>query len=154
MPGSVEELLNSLYDMISDAWSIPMSKDKCVVEKEKALSLIDEISTCLPSDLKQAQQIVESRNDILAGAKREADAIKRQADERARQLVSQEEVLIVARQKANDMVAAAEAKSRELRKAAGDYVDDTLRRTEDVVGEALKEVHQSRTRFKSASKQK
>ncbi len=153
MPGSVEELLNTLYDMISDAWSIPMSKDKCVIERERALSIIDEVSTCLPSDLKQAQQIVESRNDILSGAKREADAIKRQAEERARQLVSQEEVLIVARQKANDMISAAEAKSRELKKAAGDYVDDTLKRTEDALSEALKEVHQSRTRFKTASKQ-
>jgi DNA-directed RNA polymerase subunit K/omega len=115
------------------------------------LALIDEINNILPGDLKQARSIVEARNEVVNTAKREADAIKRQAADRARQLVSQEEVLVVARQKANDIVQAAENKARDLRRTANEYVDNALKRAEETLGAALTEMRSSRAEFRTAS---
>ena len=56
-----------------------------------------------------------------------------------------------ARQKANDIMAAAESKAMEIRLATNQYVDDALRRTE-ALNEALNEVRNSRNKFKTASK--
>ena len=70
MANTLEELVNSLYDMVQDAWAIPLGADKCVIEREKALDILDEIRETMPQDLKMARDIVERRNDVLAAAKR------------------------------------------------------------------------------------
>jgi len=152
MASGVEELVKLLTDMVRDAWSLPLGADRCVLDRDKVLDILEEITAILPADLKNAKNIVESRNEIISTARREADAIKRQAEERARQLVSQQEVLITARQKANDIVASSETKSREVRRAANEYVDNTLKRVEEAIGSALTEVRKSRTDFRAAAK--
>ncbi len=152
MPEGVEELLTVLYNMIQDSFTVPFGRAKSLIDRNKSMDLIEEINALLPSDLEQARKIVDAKNEIVGNARLEADAIKRQAEERARTMVSQEEITVTARQKANDVMAAAEAKAREIRIATNEYVDDALKRTEDALGEALKEVRESRGKFKTASK--
>lgn len=152
MAEGVEELLTVLYNMIQDSFTVPFGRTKCVLDRGKAMELIEEINAILPSDLEQARKIVEAKNDILGNAKLEAEAMKRQAEERARNLVSKEEILVTARQKANDMMTASESKSREIRLATNQYVDDALKRTEDALNEVLNEVRGSRSKFKTAAK--
>lgn len=153
MPGSgikIEELLQQLSNVVQDGFSL--GRSKCVVDRTKIVDLIEEITAELPADIEQARKIAEAKNEIIGSAKREAEAIKRAAEERARQLVSQDELVVMARQKANEMVSAAEQKTKELRLATNRYVDDTLSRAEEALGEALGELKTSRGKFKSASK--
>ncbi|MEG2570546.1 MAG: hypothetical protein RSA70_03840 [Clostridia bacterium] len=149
MASGIEELVGMLYEMVSDAWALPFGADKCLLERERALDLIDEIRANLPKDLEQARVIVEGRNDIIAQAKREAESVKRAAEERARHLVAEDEILLTAKQKANEMITIAETKSKELSRTANEYVDDTLRRLEDVMTQGLDEMRKSRQKFKS-----
>ena len=81
----VEEIITSLYEMIQDAWSLPLGAEKCVIERDKALDLLDEISNQLPGEIKQAKTIVESRTEVITNAKREAENILKQAERRAGQ---------------------------------------------------------------------
>ena len=148
MANTLEELVNSLYDMVQDAWAVPLGADKCVIEREKALDILDEIRETRPQDLKMARDIVERRNDVLSAGKREADAIKKQAEEYARTLVNENEIVAEARKKANEMIVAAETRARELKKAANEYCEDTMKRTEEVVAQALDEVRKSRQQFR------
>ena len=90
MASGIEELVGMLQDAVESAWKLPFGSDKCLVERSKMLDLIDEIRVNLPKDLEQARGIIETRTDIIAQAKREAEAIKRAAEDRARQLVSEE----------------------------------------------------------------
>ncbi len=152
MARDVEDLLSMLYDMLQDAFTIPLGNDRCVVDKDKALALLDEINAAMPGYIKEAKRIAEEEAQIIAKAKREAEVTRRAAEEQARRLVNQEEVLTVARQKASDMIAQAEAKTRELRKATNEYVDNTMKRTEDAIHAALNEIRQSRVEFRTAAK--
>lgn len=152
MARDVEELLEMLYNMLQDAFTIPLGNDRCVIDKDKALALVDEIQNELPGYIKEAKRIAEEEAQILAKAKREAEVTRRAAEEQAKRLVSQEEVLTIARQKASDIIAQAESKTRELRKATNEYVDNTMKRTEDAIHAALNEIRQSRVEFRSASK--
>ena len=52
MANGIEEVISTLYDMIQDAWSLPLGAEKCVVERDKVLDLLDEISNQLPGELK------------------------------------------------------------------------------------------------------
>lgn len=62
----IEELITKLYDMVQDARSLPLGADKCIVERDKVLDMLDEISNQLPGELKQAKTIVDSRNELIA----------------------------------------------------------------------------------------
>ena len=145
----VEEIITSLYEMIQDAWSLPLGAEKCVIERDKALDLLDEISNQLPGEIKQAKTIVESRTEVITNAKREAENILKQAEQRAKQMISREEIVRQAEQQSAEMIKAAQAKIKELRQVTNDYVDDSMKRTEDAIAQALSEIRESRGKFRA-----
>ena len=144
MANGIEETITTLYEMVQDAWSLPLGAEKCVVERDKVLDLLDEISNQLPGELKQAKTIVESRNEVITNAKREAENILKQAEQRAKQMISREEVVKQAEQQAAEMMKAAQQKIKELRQVTNDYVDDAMKRTEDAISQSLSEIRESR----------
>ncbi len=148
----LEELVNSLYNMVQDAWAMPLGGEKCVIERDRALDLLDELRTNLPGELRMAQDIVDKRNDLVAAGKREAEAIRKQAEESARIQVSEAEIVQAARRKAKEILGNAEIQARELRRAANEYCEDTLKRAEESVALSLEEVKHARMRFKSTVK--
>ena len=139
----IEEIITTLYEMVQDAWSLPLGNEKCVVERDKVLDLLDEISNQLPGELKQAKTIVESRNEVITNAKREAENILKQAEQRAKQMISREEITRQAAQQADEMVKAAQQKIKELKQVTNDYVDDAMKRTEDAIAQSLSEIRES-----------
>ncbi len=145
----IEELITSLYDMIQDARSMPLASDKCIVEREKALDILDELTAQMPGELKQARTIVESRNELISQARRESEAVIRQAQEQAKQLVSRETICQQAKVQAEDMIRQAQGRIRDLRKASNDYMDDALRRTEEAIAQSLGEVRDTRAKFRA-----
>ena len=151
MEHEVLELVEMLFNMVAEAWGVPLGNDKCIVEREKVLGLLDEIKAQLPVELAEAKRLVSARDEFISNAKREADAIRKTAEERSRQLVEEQEIVRTARTRAAEVTTSAEDKSRELRRVANEYVDDALRRTEEAVSAALDEVRGSRTRFRSAA---
>jgi cell division septum initiation protein DivIVA len=151
MENGVQELLQMLTTMISDAKNVPLSSERCILDREKALDLLDEIKAQLPNELGEARRLVTARNEFIGSAKREADSIRKVAEERARQLVDEEEILKMARAQSANILATAESKSNELRRVANDYAEDILRRTEESIGNALSQIQQSRKQFLAAT---
>ena len=128
MDNEVMELIDMLYTMVSEAWGVPLGNDKCIVEREKALKLIEEIKAQLPSELSEAKRLVAARDEFIGNAKREADSLRRAAEERARQLIDEQEIVRVSQARSSELIASAETRSRELRRVATEYVDDARRR--------------------------
>ncbi len=151
MASGVQELLDMLFEMVDEAKNVPLSSDKCMLERDRALDLIDDIRAQFPVELDEAKKVVAARADMMASAKREADAIRRQAEERAKQMLAEEAILLQARQRAHEMMQQAEERSRELKRAANEYCEDALRRTEEAVAEAYDELKKSRARFRAAA---
>lgn len=151
MENGVQELLQMLSNIISEARGVPLSSDKCIIERDKALDLIDEIKAQLPNEISEAKRLVTARNEFIGNAKREAESIRKVAEERARQLVDEEEIVKMAKVQSANLVNNAETKSNELRRIANEYAEEVLRRTEESIGAALSEVRQSRSKFMAAS---
>ena len=146
---NVESIITVLYDTIQDAKSLPLGADKCIVERDKVLDMLDEIIAQLPGELKQSRAIVESRNELIGQARREAETIIRQAQEKANQLVSEEAIYQEAKRQCQEMAMQTQVRMAELRKASNDYMDDALRRTEEAIAQSLSEVRDTRTKFKA-----
>ncbi len=151
MATGVEELVDMLFSMIDEAKSVPLSSEKCIIERDRALDLLDDIKAQFPMELGEAKKLLAARADYIASAKREADLIRKQAEDRAKQLLAEDELMAQARQRANEIVKVAEERSRELRRAANEYCEDALRRTEEAVSEAHEEIKRSRARFRAAA---
>ena len=141
-----------LHSMITEAWGLPLGAEKCVIERDKALDLLDEIRASFPTEIAEAKRLLDARADFINNAKREAEAIRRTAEERARQLIDEQEVVRISRDKSRDMLSSAETASSELRRVANEYVDDAMKRTEDSLAAALNEIRESRAKFRQAAR--
>ena len=146
---NIEDIISALYDMVQDARALPLGADKCILERDKVLDMLDEIIAQLPVELKQARTIVDSRNELIGQARREAETLIRQAQEQAEKLVAEEPIYLEAKRQCHEMVLQTQARMAELRKASNDYMDDALRRTEEAIAMSLEDVRETRTKFKA-----
>lgn len=146
---NIEDIISALYDMVQDARALPLGADKCILERDKVLDMLDEVIAQLPVELKQARTIVESRNELIGQARREAEGMIRQAEEKANQLVAEEAIYNEAKRQCQEMVQQTQTRMTELRKASNDYMDDALRRTEEAIAMSLEDVRDTRTKFKA-----
>ena len=97
-------LLEDLEDVLDDATSIPLSK-KYAVDVDKIKTIIEDIRLNTPQETKQAKAIVDSRNNILEEAKKEAADIIAKAQEEARELVARDQITQTAQAEAADIIA-------------------------------------------------
>ena len=148
---STEDIIGTLYDMVQDARSMPLAADKCILERDRVLDLLDEIIAQLPAEIKQSRNIVESRNELISQARREAEAILRQAQDQANELVAKEEIYKEARKRSEELVAQTQERINQIRKAGNEYMEESLRRTEETISQALHEVQDTRMKFLSVT---
>ena len=153
------ELLDILYGMVNEAWGVPLGNDKCIIEREKAIDIINDIKAALPSSISESKRLVAARDEFIGNAKREAEALRKNAEEQARTLVDQQEIVRTAREKSTRMVNDAELKTAELKRVASQYVDEIMqaaytradeimRQAEESLNTALSTVRQTQNAFK------
>ena len=147
----VQYLIDMLYEMIDGAKGVLMAPDKCIIVREEALDLLDDLKGQLPQELKRAKDLIRARDEFVENAKKEADKIRRQADLDAKTIVGESEITRVARDKANEMLRRAEERSKSMINVTNEYTDDALRRTEEAIQMALNEIRESRMRFRAVS---
>jgi len=151
MANDINRLIDMIYDQINDAKSPALKPSMCMVERDDLLDLLEELRAQVPVEVKRAQELLAAREKFVEEAKRDVDRMMRQAELEAKTKVSDSEVLYAAKEKARQIVAQAEDRSRKLYQVANEYAEDALARTEEAVQAALDEVKESRMRFRTAS---
>lgn len=146
---NIEDIIGALYDLVQDARSVPLAADKCIVERDRVLDMLDEIIAQLPGELKQSRTIVESRNELINQARREAESILRQAQDQAKQMITKEAIYAEAKRRSEELVGQTQAKIAQLRQAGNEYMDDALRQTEETIAKALEDVRDTRMKFRT-----
>ena len=144
---NMENIISELYDMVQDARAVPLAADKCIIERDKVLDMLDEIIAQLPVELKQARTIVESRNELITQARREAELLIRQASEKAEKMITEDSVYQQTKERCQEMMDQTQARMAQLRKVSNDYMDDALRRTEEAIALSLDDVRDTRAKF-------
>ena len=149
---NVNELLDTIEDTLEESTSMPLSGGKRLVDVEKVRDYLDDIRANLPGELRQAQQIVNDRAQIVDTANAQAQAIVKKAEERARILVSDAEIVKAAQQRAAEIPAAAQSESRTLRQTVTDYCDNMLKNTEETMVENAAQVKNVRANLRQNAK--
>ncbi|MBQ1223326.1 MAG: hypothetical protein IIX84_03475 [Oscillospiraceae bacterium] len=109
---TTEELINQLNELLEEAWTIPLSGGKAAVDRERVSELLKEINASYPEELAQARAVLAAQNDLRAAAERDADAIIRDAETRARRLVEDSAIVREARRLTSEIVAQKKAEGQ------------------------------------------
>lgn len=149
MSMNIEEILEQLDDMLDAAWAMPLSGGKVVVDGERVRDYLDAIRANLPSEIRQARAIVTDRTEIVNTAKKEAEGIIRNAEERRNQILSHEEIVVAAQEKANEIQAQTQKRARDMRRSAQEFTEDLLRRTEEALTQQVSQVRQARASLRN-----
>ena len=145
----VEELLNELYSMIQDARSVPLSQEKCIIEREHALDLMEEIMGKWPTEVRDAQSILAARTELISQARREGEGIIRGAKEQADKLVTEEALYQESKRRCEEVVQQTKAEMTRIQAAAYQYLTESLKETEKAISDSLATVAGTREKFQA-----
>ena len=140
--------IDDMSDLIEGAKSMPLSQS-CVVPRGEALDLLEDVRSAVPDSVREADVLLRRRDDILADASRETEAMVAGARveaarargeaaddaERARADAAREAERIIAdaRARAERLVANHEIVA-EARQRAADLLADARRDCDDIRG--------------------
>lgn len=149
---NIYDLLDEIDIMIDEAWSLPLTGGKTVLDAEKVREVVEDIRNQIPQEVRQAKAIVADRRQILEDAKRESEINEKKAQEKAQELVSRDEIVKRAQQEAKEIIAQAQKQSHEIHKAANDYVDNLMKRTDDHLTGNLAQFRKTRQSIKNSQR--
>ncbi len=121
----VLELLDELDEIIELAANVPVVR-KVMVDPNEITEIVKEIRLELPDEIQQAQWIKNERQRILDEAKAEYDNIIKDAQDKAAQLVEQDEITVKAKQRAEEILRIAKENCSVMKMSILDYTDGML----------------------------
>ncbi|HHY04628.1 MAG TPA: ATPase [Thermoanaerobacterales bacterium] len=136
-------IIEQIQDVISSGSKLPFS-NKVILDQEILLELIDHLLRALPDDLKDAQSIVNDRQRILIDAQKEGEMIVKEAKNTIEQMVSQDEITKLAKEKSEQILTFAKQTAREIRVGATDFADEILQKAEENLSTLLETVKSGR----------
>lgn len=163
--------LDDVAALVEGAKALPLSQS-CVVPRDELLDLLDDVREAIPDQMREAMEILERRDDIIADAAAAAAEQSQQADTYAewtkaearaeaervvaaakahgRRLVASHEIVAGARDEAERISAEARAEARRVMTQAEAQAAALMAATEDALDMALSEVRRRRNHLRAA----
>lgn len=141
---NVDEILNLMDEMLENSARVPLSGGKRVVDVDHMTQMIDDIRATMPNEIKQARMIVSDRSDIISNARQEADRLIKKAEEKAAQMVAEDEITQRAKAQAKEIVGQAQSRCSDQMRAAAEFSDKLIAYTEETLLNSLKAVKEAK----------
>ena len=141
---AIEDLIDSLEDILQSAMHVPFGK-KSMVDVDKLAEIVADIRISLPTEIKQAQNVVQDKNTIISEAKKEAERIIRKAEQRREELIDSSEIMKEARRRSTEIISQAQNRSSDLRNSTNEFADKMLGRIENLLARDINDIKVLRT---------
>jgi hypothetical protein len=112
-------LVDRLENLVASSGRVPLV-NQIMLKEADILSILDQMRTSIPNEIKQARRVIQDKERILAQAQADASKIIERAHENAKEAVTRENLLRLADEKAEQIKVEADA-----------YVAETLRALRD-----------------------
>lgn len=139
-------LLDELASTVEQARAMPMSSS-CIVNRPHLLGLIEQIDSLLPRELREAEHLLASADQVIQDARAEAAGVLADAHAERERLVTEHEVYLAAIHAADEVREQAEGEARVMRAEVDDYVDRKLANFEVALQRTLDAVVTGRERI-------
>lgn len=136
---AIEDLIDALEDLIHSAMRVPFGK-KSMIDVDKVAEIVADIRIALPTEIKQAQNVVQDKNKIIAEAKHEAEVIVRKAEQRREELIESSDILKEARRRSTEVISQAQNRSTDLRVSTNEFADKMLSRIENLLASDINNI--------------
>jgi len=159
-------LLEQIEELINEASTIPFS-NRIVLDKDDINEIIRKINVAIPEEVRRAKWIKEEKDQILIEAKKEAEEIIRAAQEEearlinhakfeenrviedarniADNLVSENEITVLAENHCRNLVDTAEKKAKEIKDGAYHYADEMLEELQFKLNDFIETINHNRS---------
>ncbi len=143
-------LIDEIEDIVETAGSLLLTS-KVLVQKEELLDIISELRIKLPDEIKQAAWIKEERERIISEANKDAEQIIKETRLKLEELVSKEEVLKEANERAKDIMNKAQIASTNLKRSSLEYSDKLLMNAQENLKDMITTLNENRTELRKMS---
>jgi len=126
----IEELLEEIDSLLGKAWGVPFTGGKKLVDVDSLERILDDIRLHLPQEMQRANEIVSKERKIIEGARSAGETIIEKAEERAKNIINEQEIVKISRQRSKDIIVIAQQKEREIKQSAYAYVEDMMSKVE------------------------
>ena len=140
-------LIDELSILLEDSKPVFGKSNLKQVDAGAAFEIIDEIRDLFPSEFAQSRQIVRERQSLLDDAEAEASRMIEDARSQAMTIASEQEIVRIAQQQADTIIADARILERETRGGAEDYADEVFSHVEQSLDTLLSNVRRCRDRL-------
>lgn len=120
----VEDMINEIEIFIDNCKYQPLSSNKIVVQKDEIESMINELKIKMPGEVDRCKKIMRNKEAILADARTRSDAIIAAANDEAKKLVDESEIVELANIRANEIVEMAREEASQIIEAAAKEADE------------------------------
>ena len=104
MASGINELIDQLDTLIKDAWSLPLSTEKCILDRNNALALLEEIKNQLPAEVTEAKRLISGKAEFIRQTREEVEQMRQEAGDECRRMVEKENVVQEARKRAREII--------------------------------------------------
>ncbi|MCE5208865.1 MAG: ATPase [Chloroflexi bacterium] len=132
-------LVDRLEELFNESRSIPFTHN-VIIDEDRMLDIIDQMRVSIPDEIKKAQQLIAQRDRMLAQAQEEANRTIMLAREKGKQIVDQDEIVLSAQKKADQIIEQARLDSDQTRQEADEYALQSLANLEIEMERALNQI--------------
>ena len=149
----IEDIIDEIEAYIDDCKPSAFSTNKIVVNKDELESLLQELRTKTPDEIRKYQRMIANREQILADAKAKADEIISQAQVQTNELVSEHQIMQQAYARANEVVLVASKEAEQIlnkatleangiKESAIAYTDNQLKIVQEIMTATMEQTRQ------------
>ena len=117
--------LDELEELVSNSSRLVFT-NKCLIEEDALVRLIDDIRKDWPTALKEAEEITQNRDKIIEDARAEAKNIIEQAKAYAQKKASENEITLAAKARAKEILEKTFSQSEAMRNDSVQYAQQVF----------------------------
>ncbi|MCC6236918.1 MAG: hypothetical protein IT299_05005 [Dehalococcoidia bacterium] len=129
-------LVDRLEELVATAQKMPIG-NRAIVDRRRLLDVVDQMRIAVPQEVREAQDMIDRRDELLRQAEEDAKVIIARAEQRAERLIEEHEVTIASRRRAEEIAQQTEARLMERVEEANQDIQQRLADSRQVAQEQL-----------------
>lgn len=106
-------LIDRLEELVGEARRLPIGTAS-VIDRRRLLDIVDQLRAAVPTEVREAQEVLQRKEEVLAKADEEAAMRMSRADEEVDRRVSESEIAKAAELRGQDIIAEAELQTQKI----------------------------------------
>ena len=161
MPKSNSKIENSIQELenfLENCKKVPLSPNKIMVNREELEYIIEDIKKNIPEEVERYRKVISNKEAIEKEAQERASELIKLATDKTNELLSENEIMLQARQKADEIVDMAMKQAQEVyddavmqgnayKASAQQYLNDMLVNLHDLIYSCVDQTTRNTNKF-------